>query len=604
MPMSEERDMTTELQANVLTAKTMKKMMLPCLLFALVQSMTFMVDTIIAGHFLGADAVAAIALGMPMIGLMLSFTAMILHGAYLKFLHAMGRNQMDDYHRFYSLGMFFTIIVDLVFLEICIFQTDAVLGIAGAGKATEAVLTLSRLYMRTACLEILFFAVGTLFQFVISSYGYQTDSMICSAVCVVVNFVTSIVFVTYLPRNIGIAGLGIGSVIATFAQMFTAYILIKKRKLKAKFRFYPLNKENLIAFLDMIRRGFVSSADNMLDSASSSIVNRIVLSVFAGDTAVLALVAVIKSIFSLVRTAARGTAFAAQPMFAILHSGRDTAGVKKTLSTAYVTGVLYAAGVAVILWVARGPILHYYNLSGNSAAETGYLLIMVAGMVAVAPYLFSVAYEATGHLLMSMVVAIIPDSVLYPLILPFAGKTFGVTGIWIVMGFNCIPFFVMLYLILACVYKTPVLSIEKFFLLKEEEERITELDVSVPTDANDVTFISAKLQEFLCENGADKKIAYKTALCTEEIAADYIAHRKADHKASKEAYMDIKVFRTDDEIEIILRNYDDPYNPLVFDAKSESFSKIGITMVQKICRDISYSYAYHLNIVSIKMDTE
>ncbi len=55
-------------------------------------------------------------------------------------------------------------------------------------------------------------------------------------------------------------------------------------------------------------------------------------------------------------------------------------------------------------------------------------------------------------------------------------------------------------------------------------------------------------------------------------------------------------------IRIILRNYDEPYNPLVFEPDEENFSKIGVVMVQKISKEITYSYAYHLNIVSIVMD--
>ena len=93
--------MTSQFQANKLSANTVKKAMPSCMVDALVQSMTFMVDTIIAGHFLGTDAVAAIALGMPIIGLMLSFTGMILQGGFLKQLNAMGRNDMEDYHRFF-----------------------------------------------------------------------------------------------------------------------------------------------------------------------------------------------------------------------------------------------------------------------------------------------------------------------------------------------------------------------------------------------------------------------------------------------------------------------------------------------------------------------
>ena len=68
--------------------------------------------------------------------------------------------------------------------------------------------------------------------------------------------------------------------------------------------------------------------------------------------------------------------------------------------------------------------------------------------------------------------------------------------------------------------------------------------------------------------------------------------------------MDIKVFRTGDMIQIILRNYDEPYNPLVFEQDEEGFSKIGVVMVQKISKEISYSYAYHLNVVSIVMESK
>lgn len=592
--------MTTELQANVLTESTIKKVIPPCLLYALVQSMTFMVDTIVAGHYLGSESVAAIALGIPMIGLMLSFTAMILQGAYLKFLNAMGRNNMEEYHRFYSLGLIFTVLVDFVFLGICIFQTDAVLGIAGAGKATEDVMNMGCLYVRTACLEILFFAVGTLFQLVITSYGYQTDSMICSVICVLVNFVTSIVMVMNLPSDIGIAGLGIGSAVGTFAQLITAYILMRRRKIRAKFSFYPINKQNMLDALDMIRKGFPASANSMLDSASTSIVNRIILSVFMEGTSVLALVAVIKTIFNLVRIAARGTSFASQPLFAILHGARDSAGVKKVFISAYKWGSIYSAGIAIIMIALRSRILAFYNIGNNPDANLGFIIIALAGMVTVAPYLFNVAYESTGHLIVSMVVAIIPDSILYPLSLPLMGKIFGIKGIWLAMGYNFIPFFIIIYLIFVCKYKTLRPPLEKILLIRRDEGRITELDVSVPIDAEDVTFISAKLQEFLTKSGVDKRIAFKAALCTEEIAADYIQFR---NRGSKKSYMDIKVFRREDAIEIILRNYDDPYNPLVFEADTESYSKIGVTMVQKICRDIAYSYAYHLNIVSITMDT-
>ena len=53
--------MKAELQSDLLSSGAIKKAMPVCMVYALVQSMTFMVDTIVASHFLGTDAVAGIA---------------------------------------------------------------------------------------------------------------------------------------------------------------------------------------------------------------------------------------------------------------------------------------------------------------------------------------------------------------------------------------------------------------------------------------------------------------------------------------------------------------------------------------------------------------
>ncbi len=596
--------MKTELQSNVLSAGIVKKAMPSCMMYALVQYMTFMVDTIIAGHFLGTDAVAAVALGLPIIGLMISFTGMIMHGAFLKLLIAMGRNDMEDYHRIFSIAMTFTVIVDLIFLAVCLFMTNTVLGAAGAGGASPAAVTMGQLYVRTACLEILFFALGSMHQLIIASYGYQTDRMICSVVCVVVNIVSSVMFVTLLPENIRIAGLGLGSAIGTFAQFISAYVMMKRRNITVKFSFYPLNRENIKDSLDMLRRGFPSSVDNMLDSVSASVVNRIILSLFADGTGVLALIAVINTIKSIVRTVGRGAFYASEPLVGILSGGRDNEGVRKTFLTALKLGVTYAAVMAALIIAVKTPLLSFYHLADNADAATGIILIALSGIVVVFPYVFNAAYEASGHLLLSLAISVIPDSILYPMLIPAMSRALGITGIWLAMGFNFIPFFIIFYSVFVLFTRKFPVPLKQLLRFADDKDRVTELDVSVPTEARDVTFISEKLQRFLSDGKVDAKIAYKAALCMEEIAADYIEHRKNAGNTGKKAYMDIKAFKSAEKIEIVLRNYDEPYNPLVFEREAESFSKIGITMIQKICDDISYSYTYHLNVVSISLNLQ
>lgn len=591
--------MTTELQSNILSADTVRKALPSCLVYALVQSMTFMVDTIVAGHFLGPDAVAAVALGMPIIGLMLSFTGMILHGGFLKMLESLGRSDMKNYQRIFSVTLTFTIIVDCIFLAICVFGTNGVLQVAGAGKATAAAVTMGRLYIRTACWMILFFSLGSLFQLVMTCYGYQTDRMMASVVCVVVNIVSSMVFIQLLQGDTKIAGLGIGSALGTLAQTMVAFVSMSRRKVRVQYRFYPPTRQNLLDALDMMRRGLPASVDNMLDSVSGSIVNRLILSLFADGTTVLALVAIVKTLNTVVRTVGRGVYYSAEPLVGILHGGRDNEGIKKAFTTALKLGLVCAAALAVVLIALQNPLLGFYNVSENPDAHIGLILVSLSGLVFVFSFTFNAVYEATEHLSFSLLVAVVPDSILYPLMLPLMTRIFGVTGVWLAMGYCFIPFFAVYYLVFALVNRKIPVPLERLLVLKRVEDRSTALDVSIPTDAQSISFVSEQLQSFFQAHGAPGKVAYASALCMEEIAADYLAHRREAGPIGKKTYMDIKAFRDPEKIVIVLRNYDEPYNPLVFEREEESFSKIGVTMVQRIAADVVYSYAYHLNVVSI-----
>ena len=143
--------------------------------------------------------------------------------------------------------------------------------------AAEAA-ALGNLYVRTASLMVIFFAVGSVFQLVSATFGYQTDRMFSSITNITVNVVVSIVAILFLADNYKIAGLGIGSAAGAFAQMVLAFVMMKRRRISVKFRIYALNKRNIIDGLDCLRRGVPASIDTVLDSACSSVINNIILS--------------------------------------------------------------------------------------------------------------------------------------------------------------------------------------------------------------------------------------------------------------------------------------------------------------------------------------
>lgn len=594
--------------SDKLSTSTVRKVMPACMVFAIVQSMTFAVDTILSGNLLGEDAVAAVALGMPIIGMMLAVTSLVMHGGFLKMLGHLGKSDMDGYNRMFSITMTLTVVIDIVFVALCLLAPDAIMNIAGGSQiAGTTIAELGRLYIRTACLMIIFFAVGTVFQIVSATYGYQGDRMISSVINVVLNIVISVVMIKALPAESKIAGLGIGSAAGAFSQMVVSFIFIKTRKIKLKFRFFALNKRNLLDIGDCFRRGLPASIDTILDSTSATIVNRIILAIFtANGTVVLALVAMIKTIGTLVRTVGRGSLYAGEPLFGILHGERDNKGVCKTFKFTTALGVAYAIGLAAVLIALRNPILNFYHLVDSADAHMGIILVAISGIVSVFPFMFNAVYESTGHLTLSLIMSVIPDSILYPVFVAILGRPIGVTGIWLAYGFAFIPFFIVYYLIFMLVNKKAIVPLERLLMLKKYKDRETAIDISIPVTSDDVSFVSESLQKFFLENNTSERTAFISALCMEEIAADYQTYRKEHGKPDKKAYMDIKAFRDPEKIEIILRNYDKPYNPLVIEKdgiEDGSFSKIGIVMVQKTASNVLYSYAYHLNVVTITIPT-
>lgn len=118
--------------------------------------------------------------------------------------------------------------------------------------------------------------------------------------------------------------------------------------------------------------------------------------------------------------------------------------------------------------------------------------------------------------------------------------------------------------------------------------------------------ISEKIQSFLLEQGKDKRLSYITALSTEELAVDMISklHEDTEKKQEGSKVFDIRLFDEGDTVEILIRSMGKQYDPLEYDQNEDDVSKIGVKMVQRIAENITYTYVYKLNIVTIVLSAK
>ena len=53
---------------------------------------------------------------------------------------------------------------------------------------------------------------------------------------------------------------------------------------------------------------------------------------------------------------------------------------------------------------------------------------------------------------------------------------------------------------------------------------------------------------------------------------------------------------------LVIRTMGTPYNPLDFEPDKDTFSKMGVSMVQRIAKEVTYTNVYKLNVVTITVD--
>lgn len=628
-------------ESNVLSDWILKRMFPACMLYALVMNMVFMVDTIIGGRFLGADAVAIVAIGLPVISFMLSLMVLIIQGCFFTLLQYMGRGDKKGFQRIYSESLWLAIVLGVlcVFLAVCFAPVFA--GFSGGARTGEMVAESAALYIRTTCCMVAFYGIGSLLQVKLRCYGYEADNMLCSAVNVLSNVVISILAVQLLPAPVKIAGLGIGSSAAALMQTILAALCLRRHKIsflpdpvclrgvasggrqskeqkqgilsvgKQSGKQGETSVENVLGkqkqesvwreLLMILRAGVPSASEHILASVVSSINNNLILSLFANGTQLLAITAVVESIHTMVKTPGEGARHISEPLFGICFHSRDVNGLKKTLTGTLKMGLIYCIGWSALFLLLCNPIMDFYQMGANAVLRAGIILIVLSSPLSMLVCTMNGFFECTERLPMAMVFGILPECVFFPVLMAALSKPLGANAIWIGMGMGGGALLLVLYLLFMIKDRKFLVPPERMLMLEEEiATRLPSVDISISADAKEVTTIAEKIQHFFTTQGISEESAYLSALCTEEIAADYIHHKKKE--STPFSMMDIKAFCDEEQIEIIVRNFDKPYNPLKFEMDMEDCSKIGIYMMQKKARSINYIYAYHLNIVTVILD--
>lgn len=586
-------------QDNMLVRKSILDMFPATFVASFLMTFQFMVDITLAGVFFTPNHIAAIGAAMPVMLFALALMNAISGGANLLLTMAIGRGDKEDSNRMFSLGVSGPFAVGIVFVVVIEIFAEPLVVLCGA--QTPELTQYAAQYLRYYALVIPFAGVNRMVGSVCSTYGFIGKYMAESITGILTNIIFSVLFIK--TTSLGISSLGLGSAVSGGINLGLSWFIIRRSHIPLRLKLYRYRMKELGSALV---HGVPGTADSLVDSMVSGIINNLIVSYLGA--AGLAVQSVVKSIFNVITVPIRATGVATEPLFGLFYGARDVRGLKKTIGNGLAIGVISTVAWAVVCIAVLPLLLKVFmrNPAGIENAEQlirqGIYIMLIFIPFRTCAVTLGNFYEATERIKQSLLVSIVPDSVIYPVLLAVLLPDLGYVGLWLCQGGNALVFFVLVYLLHTIIKRTPKMSSDDILQFSEKiRVAVPMFDISIGYNNADVTGISEKIHRFLLQEYGSERTAYLTALCLEELMADFIAHSQITAEKIKGggAFTDVKLFSDPDAFRIIIRNAARQYSPLEFDYDDESFSKIGVKMAQKFADRIDYCYVYRMNIVTI-----
>lgn len=578
---------------------TIIRMFPGAMLFATMFGLMYMVDNIIAGNALGPEAIAAVALAMPGYGMFLALMNAIVHGTCLRITWTKGRANHEEFQRAFAGGLTFAGISGLFFTAVILFFSEKLILSFGGAKSTAQICYYSLLYLQFCAPMVFLSSISGCVRESIGVIGYQMERAALSLFNIICNVIVSVVAVILLPADLKMAGLGIGSSTAALLEFFGGLAILKYRRINAKPKLLILR---LSEIGEILKSGLPTSLDNIIDCIAVAVANNIILTLIPDEPLILSTAAIVFNIKKVVRLPLYGVGYDASPLFGVFYAQRDSHALKTTIIEALKFGMLIAVIICGLCFWATPVLSRLFGMEMTPDIQMGSLFVCLFQPGFLIQFLLTNFYESTERFGSSLMMASIPDSFLYPLMLYFMIPVMGKTGLWLAYGSN--PFLgqlIMIPVMMLLSYKNPTIS-DKILRLKQHIiHRSSHFLYEIKGTNENVVGISAQIQEFLEKNGKNRRLSYLAALSSEELSVDMIAHLNETKVKGADigTLFDIHVFNDEDSIEILIRSLGESYDPLDYDDDQNPSDKIGVRMIQKIAEKVTYTYVYKLNVVSI-----
>ena len=590
--------MSSGKKESAIISKQMFKLFPIQILMAAVPALNAFISGIFANNFISSDSMSVVGLFAPISLILSTISTMLIGGSQIFCAQYLGMNKHSRANGVFTMDLIIT--TAFAVLASAVLIVMGMFDLTGIFRATPELRPLFNSYMIGQGIGIIPWILGVHVSGFLSLENKVRRTTISSIVYVVINVILDVLFI--VKMKMGVFGLSLASAIGLWVMLIIQVQYYFTSKCLFKFKIKELKMGDL---KDIIKIGLPGSLGNGYQSIRRVIVNGLIMK-YVGPAGMSAF-STADSLIGIFWAVPGAMLNVSRMMFGISAGEEDRrtlVNIMKVALRQFALVLLVLAGALALLAV---PLTGFYF---KDPSEPVYQMTVLAFRIL--PFVLPVAigcmsFTSMGQALNKQVlmhILSVADGVLgvslFSLILI---PTFGMSGFYWANVLNSVMAFVIIVIYSWIVRKKFPLSIEDLMAIPDgfgasEENRI---DISI-TQMEEVIQISKQVQDFCIGRGLDKKRSFLAGLSLEETAANIVGHGFTKDK--KKHAIDVRVSLKDDTLILRVKDNCRPFDPearLKITNSDDKAKNIGIKMVFKIAKKVTYQNILGLNVLTIKM---
>lgn len=571
-----------ELSRNsYLINKSFKTYLFTSILSSVAVTLGVVVDASIVGNIVGAQALSAINLCVPIIQFMNAVNALINIGGAMMLAVSMGRLEIDEGMKYYTLSMTLTFFISILFIISAFLFINPIVNILCSDSELKPMVK-SYAYIVMISAPLYLFVPG-----ICTFMRIDSNPKLASLILIlsnVFNLVFDIILVKYF--SLGVLGAAISTSIGYIIGICFSILHFKKNTSVLKFNFnFEFSKINHI-----IVAGLPMALASALMTVRLLFVNSLILSVLGSVG--MQIMAVCFNILMIGSIFIGGSSQALQPIAGVLIGSEDYTGVKIAVFTALKILATFIFLIMIFLMLFPLEFAKLFGVHNLENLDISIKIFAICVPFYALNYILMVNYQILSRKTLAILVSCIQSLAVIPIMWIFS--KISPNMIW--LSFSVGELAVLIFIVLiSSIEKSKDKSLSPITLIPAELENTSNFSVSgeiesIGTMIDDILY-------FLSTHNIDESSSKKLAICCEEIVKNINTYA---YKNDIQRYVDISIKIFPDSIHALLKDDGPPFNPIEF----SSSDGLGLKLVNGLCEDIKYNFAANQNMLNILIKLE